>query len=106
MTHSIQPQSALRIGGLPFAMLACVIFVWPTSGLSVVTLVVDNAALRLDKRELSMVELTAELQQQLEQRGDLGVVVSAAEDLPKQRLLDVMQALKQAGITKTTLSQP
>lgn len=59
-----------------------------------------EAAIKLGNEELDLDTLTARLNALRETRPDTAVVVRAHKELPVQKLVDVMDALKRAQITK------
>jgi biopolymer transport protein ExbD len=59
-----------------------------------------NNLMKLDEQVLGMEQLPAALTQLRATRPDVGIVVRAHHELPVQRLVDVMDAMKLARITK------
>lgn len=65
------------------------------------TLSIDrNAAVRLDNVEIAPAALEETLTKMKSTRATLAVVVRAHRDLPVQKLVDLMETVKRAGITK------
>ncbi len=59
-----------------------------------------DAAIKLGDEEMDIAELTARLTALHEKRADTAVVIRSHKDLAVQKLIDVMDALKRAQITK------
>lgn len=65
------------------------------------TISIDRTGvIQLNKADISLESLAATLMASLESRPNLAVVVRADKDLSVQQLVDVMDTVKKAGITK------
>ncbi len=59
-----------------------------------------NNVMKLNEKVVALEDLPAELISLRQARADVGVVVRAHHELPVQRLIDVMDAMKIASITR------
>ena len=72
---------------------------------SVLTISIDkNEALQLAGAAVTIEELVAELIARKAEKADLAVVVRSHKELPVQKLIDVIDAAKRAGISKVGLA--
>ncbi len=72
---------------------------------SVLSVSIDkNEAIQLAGAALTIEELVAELIARKAEKADLAVVVRSHKELPVQKLIDVMDAAKRAGISKVGLA--
>ena len=68
---------------------------------SVLTISIDkNEALQLAGAAVTIEELVAELTARKAEKADLAVVVRSHKELPVQKLIDVLDAVKRAAISK------
>jgi biopolymer transport protein ExbD len=95
----------------PVVALAVIIGAWaweqptiPSPPAPTATLSVQAQGLTYDGAEFTaLTDLLPALQQDALQRPGIGVIVSGASDVPRERLVEVLHALQQAGITRTAL---
>ena len=68
---------------------------------SVVTISIDrNGTVQLSGRETTIERLVADLTARKKEKPDLAVVIRSHKELPVQNLIDVLDAVKRAQITK------
>jgi biopolymer transport protein TolR len=71
----------------------------------VVTLTLDQtAAMTLDGRAVDSASLAANLQELVATDPGIGVLVQTDRNLPVQSLVDVMEALRGSGVTRTSVA--
>ncbi len=71
----------------------------------VATLVVDASRnLMLDDKAVGRDDLNEVLRKRLQSKPETGVLVRMPADLPAQFLVDLMESLKQAGVSKTAVT--